>query len=940
MGSFAVHGKSLGCHALLGAWILALALACAVLFPGGAWASDAASEPGDPCDAPEAGTGWEDAGEPDVDEEGVAEDTGDLAVAGELKVDLRDAAEDADAPVVAGDATPDRAEDGPGEETATASGSAGEPDGGSLPADEGQPYGVGTTEAYGASPNEEADGGMALDGVVTEDSGAQGQQAAPATPDVSASDDGVKAAVPAQTALKEETAVPDGMKPNVAATPRAASGSKQVQAKPPAKAKTPSKAAPQKASKTMAAQAKVSAKKAPAKTASKAKAGWYSLKSMLAANLLVKVKGSKAKDGNKLVLAKGGTATGFAFKLVKSGKYFRIKAGPGLAYRVQVNAKGKVVIAKGGGKRALFKVKSIAGSSFQLVNVATGKALAVKAGGASGSRIVAKKASATAKAQAFSLEARPGLLAEGIYSLSTALSGKRALSSKGGSLKAGASAAISDYEKELYQKWQVKAVPGKANTYTLESLATGFRLQAESGKAVKLRQAGATANQMWVPYGANGAVVFKNKATGKVLQPKKGNEAPSTPVVQVKRTDAEEQQWTIAKAQPLESGVYVLDSAANGKLALEIAGGSTAGAAAAQVGTANGSLAQRWYYDSASKTFTSVNSGKLLSVKGGKAQAGAAAVQLNHDGSASQRWQVVYAGGGAFKLLSGASSRIVLQAGAATDGSAVSMAKASDSPTQGWKPVKAVDTATTYLSLDFTLAQMAKWQKSKNPYISGYTRVAIENALDPAKGTPYKFLDLRRSTGVSAATLDKFILTGGSNGKLKGLGSVFATAAKACKINEVYLLAHAIWESGWGTSELAGGYKFKGGTIDGKKYKKGTYYNFFGIGAYDSSPLSGGRKMAIINGWSSPEKAVRGAAEWIAGNYVYGTNFSAGSRYAQPTLYDMKWDTSRSKAVKDYGWHQYATDPNWPEGIGSLMGSCFKLVKSPVVFSFIKPKYR
>lgn len=83
---------------------------------------------------------------------------------------------------------------------------------------------------------------------------------------------------------------------------------------------------------------------------------------------------------------------------------------------------------------------------------------------------------------------------------------------------------------------------------------------------------------------------------------------------------------------------------------------------------------------------------------------------------------------------------------------------------------------------------------------------------------------------------------------------------------------------------MAKGYVYDGKTlVDGKTWPKGTYYNFYGIGAYDSSPLSGGRALAIKNGWDTPEKAIHGAARWIATNYL-------NNAFSQNTLYKMRWN--------------------------------------------------
>ena len=84
----------------------------------------------------------------------------------------------------------------------------------------------------------------------------------------------------------------------------------------------------------------------------------------------------------------------------------------------------------------------------------------------------------------------------------------------------------------------------------------------------------------------------------------------------------------------------------------------------------------------------------------------------------------------------------------------------------------------------------------------------------------------------------------------------------------------------------------------------------------DSSPLSGGRAMAVKEGWDSPYAAILGAAKWISTQYVengYGP---------QNTLYRMKWDIYHAERGSK-PWKQYATSPTWATGIASVMTSCF-----------------
>lgn len=62
----------------------------------------------------------------------------------------------------------------------------------------------------------------------------------------------------------------------------------------------------------------------------------------------------------------------------------------------------------------------------------------------------------------------------------------------------------------------------------------------------------------------------------------------------------------------------------------------------------------------------------------------------------------------------------------------------------------------------------------------------------------------------------------------------FLKAAKDKHVNEVYLISHALLETGAVKSELANGVE-----IDGKKY-----YNFYGVGALDKDPIKTGAEYA------------------------------------------------------------------------------------------------
>lgn len=172
----------------------------------------------------------------------------------------------------------------------------------------------------------------------------------------------------------------------------------------------------------------------------------------------------------------------------------------------------------------------------------------------------------------------------------------------------------------------------------------------------------------------------------------------------------------------------------------------------------------------------------------------------------------------------------------------------------------------------------------------------IKNAMDPirlAKDDEYKyqFLLLDQPQYLPVSALNK-LLEG--KGVLEGQGASFSQAAKKYGINEIYLISHALIETGYGTSDLAKGGDIVNGKFTNKSAKK--YHNVFGIGAYDDNPLIEGIKYAKEAGWDSVSKAIVGGAKFIGQSYV---------KAGQNTLYKMRWNPAHP------GTHQYATDINW-----------------------------
>ncbi|MET1180995.1 SH3 domain-containing protein [Peribacillus simplex] len=158
---------------------------------------------------------------------------------------------------------------------------------------------------------------------------------------------------------------------------------------------------------------------------------------------------------------------------------------------------------------------------------------------------------------------------------------------------------------------------------------------------------------------------------------------------------------------------------------------------------------------------------------------------------------------------------------------------------------------------------------------------------DPIKS--FQFVKLSQVTNMDVSEVNNRILSG--KGILQGQAATFTAAGEKYGVNEIYLISHALLETGNGTSPLATGVKVNGKTV----------YNMYGVGAFDGTALSSGAQYAYNAGWFTPEAAIIGGAEFIAKGYI-----SAG----QDTLYKMRWNPT---AAEKYGYasHQYATDIGW-----------------------------
>ncbi|HLQ72641.1 MAG TPA: S-layer homology domain-containing protein [Bacillota bacterium] len=244
----------------------------------------------------------------------------------------------------------------------------------------------------------------------------------------------------------------------------------------------------------------------------------------------------------------------------------------------------------------------------------------------------------------------------------------------------------------------------------------------------------------------------------------------------------------------------------------------------------------------------------------------------------------------------------------------------------------------------YTFDYMVDAQVKSTPKVDGAGKYTASKALVEYYANPsnfgkdtaeyYQFLILSEPAGTVASELNKQFLNG--KGTLDKQGKAFIEAANKENINELYLITHALHETGNGTSSLAKGIKV-GKDKNGKlqlvtdKNKKDltsikTTYNMFGIKAVDSCAKECGAKHAYEEGWFTPHDAIVGGAVFIGEGYIHFEDPN-GKYSSLDTLYKMRWNPE-GKITPNVWSKQYATHVQWATTQGRKLAEMYDKIST------------
>lgn len=185
----------------------------------------------------------------------------------------------------------------------------------------------------------------------------------------------------------------------------------------------------------------------------------------------------------------------------------------------------------------------------------------------------------------------------------------------------------------------------------------------------------------------------------------------------------------------------------------------------------------------------------------------------------------------------------------------------------------------------------------KTGYVSGSYIEQVKTGDPIISRDSYQFIDLRTPSPVTAVQINNYItnnVKSGAKSILTGQGQLFVDAGKKYGVNALYLAAHAIHESGYGTSQISLGKN-----------------NLFGFGSYDATPYIASYKFMSV------QENIDYIARSIKSTYLNPSNWKYHGAYLGFSTKDMA--NTRIDAASEGMNFYYATDPNWGKLIAQHM---------------------
>ena len=419
---------------------------------------------------------------------------------------------------------------------------------------------------------------------------------------------------------------------------------------------------------------------------------WYEIVPTSSSSVCFDIADGSKQSGAKVQLWNSNQTMAQLYKLEYSDGYYRIVSmASGKAVELKngsiVPGVGAQQVSSAESGAQQFRIDANTDGSYTFTCVANGLKLAANSVN-SGTVITGEIAENATACETFKLVKRDYALPEGLVEISTSLDGGKDLDVADGSDNSGANVQLWESNGTLAQKWQVKQVSGKANTYRFESAASGKYMGVKGTNVCQLGYDADAVEQMWMLVGIDaGACTFMNLKTNTVLDVSGASTANGSNIQTYAYNGTLAQKFNVKTTDVVQTGMFVLHSKANNNQVVDVANGSLDDCANVQSWSSNGTGAQKWNIEgNGDGTYRIVNAanGKALDVTNGSASAGANIQQYTWNGTNAQKWYATYQGGGGMTFESAANRSLVLSlsSNSPSDGTNLQLAKKDGSAAQ------------------------------------------------------------------------------------------------------------------------------------------------------------------------------------------------------------------------------------------------------------------
>lgn len=295
-------------------------------------------------------------------------------------------------------------------------------------------------------------------------------------------------------------------------------------------------------------------------------------------------------------------------------------------------------------------------------------------------------------------------VADGVYTIESALNGSKAIDIAGASKSSGTSAQIYSDNQTPAQRFSF--VRGDDGSYTIRNTSSQLVLDVSGAVAanrtrVQQYKANGTAAQKWeIVENADGTCTILSWLRGAdglryALDVPSGEAHNGTALWIWESNGSKAQKWNLQNTRTVADGTYELYSGLGSERVIDVDGASEQSGANIHSFRENGTMAQRFgvFYDGDSGYYTIVNaaSGRGLDVDSGSTAAGANVWQYSLNGTDAQRWSFVTRSGGRYEIVNANSGLALDIAGASlANGANLQQWTRNGSAAQRWSLV-AVD---------------------------------------------------------------------------------------------------------------------------------------------------------------------------------------------------------------------------------------------------------